>query len=372
MDFSYSEEQNKIKELSSKIFQNNNEHELLRKIEESGSPFHKKLWKELASSGLLGTAFNKDLGGTDLGFVEINIILEQLGYHISNIPFIQTIVSTGMAINEFGSQKLRNFFIPKIISGELILTTALNETGRLDLNKSDIELKKINGVNRISGKKYLVSYAEESDFILIPYKDEENHSLCFIDTESKGLIFSKLETTTREPHALLTLEEVEIDDNLILCSSSKTIDVLNWINLRTITSICSLTIGVAQACLDMTVNYSKERKAFNRTIASFQAVGHRAANSFIDLSCLRLVTEQAISLLEHGKEAAREVSIAKIWSGDVAHRTSYTAQHLHGGMGADKDYALYRYCLWAKQLELTQGSSAYHLNNLGSMIRNSN
>ncbi len=372
MDFSYSEEQKKIKELSYDIFKKNNDHTLLRKMEESGSPFHIKLWKELASSGLLGTTFNKDLGGSGLGFVEINIILEQLGYHISNIPFIQTIVSTGMAVDEFGSSRLKEFLIPKIISGDLILTSALNQIGNLDNDESTIELKRINGVNRISGKKHLVSYAEESDFILIPYKEGDNYSLCFIDTESKGLIFTKLETTTREPHYLVTLEDVELDNTLILCSGSKTIDVLNWINLRTIASICSLTIGVTQACLDMTVGYSKERKAFNRTIASFQAVGHRAANCFIDLSCLRLVTEQAISLLEQGKNAQIEVSIAKIWSGDVSHRASYTAQHLHGGIGADKDYSLYRYCLWAKQLELAQGSTTYHLSSLGSMLRNSN
>jgi len=340
MDFSYSEEQKKIKELSYDIFKKNNDHTLLRKMEESGSPFHIKLWKELASSGLLGTTFNKDLGGSGLGFVEINIILEQLGYHISNIPFIQTIVSTGMAVDEFGSSRLKEFLIPKIISGDLILTSALNQIGNLDNDESTIELKRINGVNRISGKKHLVSYAEESDFILIPYKEGDNYSLCFIDTESKGLIFTKLETTTREPHYLVTLEDVELDNTLILCSGSKTTDVLNWINLR--------------------------------TIASFQAVGHRAANCFIDLSCLRLVTEQAISLLEQGKNAQIEVSIAKIWSGDVSHRASYTAQHLHGGIGADKDYSLYRYCLWAKQLELAQGSTTYHLSSLGSMLRNSN
>ena len=372
MDFGYSDQQNSLKELASKILEKNTKKNLIKDLENSTLNFHKKLWNDFSKAGLLGASFRNSLGGSDLGFTEANIILEQLGYHIVNIPFIQTIISTGMPIDKFGSRILRETLIPKIVSGDTILTIAFLEPENEDIKNPNCKLKEIRGVKTITGIKTCVSYGKEADFILIPCKKNRELYLILIDTKSQGLKFNKLESTTREPQYLVELIETTIDDKLILASGSKAQDVADWITLRTTTAICSLAVGVAQASLDLTVSYTKERKAFKRTIASFQAVSHRAADCYIDLACLRLVTEQAVSLLDLEKDANEEVSIAKIWCGDVAHRISHASQHLHGGIGVDRDYLLYRYCLWAKQLELMLGSSTYHLNNVGTILAQSN
>src|SRR5690606_34119695 len=112
---------------------------------------------------------------------------------------------------------------------------------------------------------------------------------------------------------------------------------------------------VTDRALRMTASYAAERKQFGVPIATFQAVGHRAANGFIDVECLRLNTYQAVSRLHSGLDATTEVQIAKIWAGDVGHRVSYSAQHLHGGTGIDRDYPLWRYCLWARHNEMMLG-----------------
>ena len=103
-------------------------------------------------------------------------------------------------------------------------------------------------------------------------------------------------------------------------------------------------------------------------IATFQAVGHRAANCFIDVECLRLNCYQAISRLDDGVESSVEVQIAKVWAGDVGHRVSYAAQHLHGGTGIDRDYPLWRYCTWLRHNEMMLGGSARNLAALGEKI----
>ena len=92
------------------------------------------------------------------------------------------------------------------------------------------------------------------------------------------------------------------------------------------------------------------------------------SNCFIDVTCLRLNTYQAVSRLDSGVEATTEVQIAKIWAGDVGHRVSYAAQHMHGGMGIDRDYPLWRLCLWARHNEMMLGSSAKQLALLGARI----
>jgi len=118
----------------------------------------------------------------------------------------------------------------------------------------------------------------------------------------------------------------------------------------------------------MTASYTSEREQFGRKIATFQAVGQRAADCFIDVECLRVVTQQAISLLDQGRDAEDSVAVVKIWCGDVLHRASQAAQHMHGGIGVDRDYPLHRYCLLARQLELTLGSSARLTAELGRNI----
>jgi alkylation response protein AidB-like acyl-CoA dehydrogenase len=118
----------------------------------------------------------------------------------------------------------------------------------------------------------------------------------------------------------------------------------------------------------MAASYTSERKQFDVPVATFQAVGHRMANCYIDIECLRLSAYQAVSLLDAEAEATTELQIAKIWAGDCGHRVSYATQHVHGGTGIDRDYPLWRYCLWLRANEMTLGGSSVHLAELGQRL----
>jgi 3-oxocholest-4-en-26-oyl-CoA dehydrogenase beta subunit len=118
----------------------------------------------------------------------------------------------------------------------------------------------------------------------------------------------------------------------------------------------------------MAASYTSERRQFDVPVATFQAVGHRMADCYVDIECLRLSTYQAMSLLDSEASATTEVQIAKIWAGDTGHRVSYAAQHVHGGTGIDRDYPLWRYCLWLRHNEMTLGSSAAHCAQLGTRL----
>ena len=143
---------------------------------------------------------------------------------------------------------------------------------------------------------------------------------------------------------------------------------MNWLCERTVAALCAHQLGIADQSMRMTASYTAERKQFGVPVATFQAVGHRAANCFIDVECLKLSTYQAVSRLNSEIDATTEVMIAKIWAGDVGHRVSYASQHLHGGMGIDRDYPLWRYCLSARHNEMMLGCSASQLAALGQRI----
>ena len=114
--------------------------------------------------------------------------------------------------------------------------------------------------------------------------------------------------------------------------------------------------------------YTSEREQFGVPIATFQAVAHRLANCYIDDECLAIITLKAISDISNDDFSNESIAMAKIWCGDVLHRISHATQHVHGGTGIDRDYHLFRYCLWAKQLELSLGNSKIHLSNLADQL----
>jgi len=112
----------------------------------------------------------------------------------------------------------------------------------------------------------------------------------------------------------------------------------------------------------------KERKQFGRPLATFQAVGQRAADAYIDTLGVRLTAWQAVWRLAAGLPATDEVIIAKYWASEGGQRVVHAAQHLHGGIGMDRDYPLHRYFLLGKQIDLGLGGAAPQLAELGRRI----
>ena len=133
-------------------------------------------------------------------------------------------------------------------------------------------------------------------------------------------------------------------------------------------ALSMVAAGVVKAALDMTARYTSEREQFDKKIASFQAVGQRAADAYIDAEMIRLTAISAIWRLSEGWPADQEIAIAKYWAGDGGMRALHACQHLHGGIGVDLDYPLHRYFIWGKQIEHELGTPTRQLLSLGAML----
>jgi alkylation response protein AidB-like acyl-CoA dehydrogenase len=141
-----------------------------------------------------------------------------------------------------------------------------------------------------------------------------------------------------------------------------------WLVEQAQAAMCVMASGACAAALELTANYTKSREQFGRPIASFQAVSQRAADAYIDTEAVRLTAWQAAWRLDTGLPASEQVAIAKFWASEGAQRVVHAAHHLHGGMGVDRDYPLYRYFLLVKQLELSLGSATPSLVRLGGLL----
>jgi acyl-CoA dehydrogenase len=125
---------------------------------------------------------------------------------------------------------------------------------------------------------------------------------------------------------------------------------------------------VCERALELTAEYSKQRVQFDRPIATFQAVGQRLADGFIDVEAVRLTLWQAAWRLAEGLPAGQEIDTAKFWAADAGHRVAHTAVHVHGGVGIDLDYPLHRYFVAAKRNEFALGTATEHLVSLGRAL----
>ena len=158
------------------------------------------------------------------------------------------------------------------------------------------------------------------------------------------------------------------EDADVLAVEQRLMPVALWIVQRGTAGLCALAVGICEEALRMTAEYTKTREQFDRPIATFQAVGQRAADAYIDTEAVRLTAWQAIWRLSEELPAAAEVAVAKFWTAEGGQRVVHAAQHLHGGMGVDRDYPLHRYFLWAKVIELTLGGTTSQLLKLGKIL----
>jgi acyl-CoA dehydrogenase len=368
MDFSFNEEQEDLKGLVTQIFERELTHERLKEVEAGDENFDRELWAKLAEAGVLGIALPEDVGGGGYGFLEAAIVLEQVGRTVAPVPFLEAVVLGALPIAQFGTAEQRKALLPGVASGETVLTAALVEPANQDPLAPTTTARRDGDAWVLEGEKTCVPAGMVATRVLVPARSADGIVLAIVDPGAAGVTRERQNTTSGHPEAKLTLSGVRVEGADVIGSSQQGAAILAWTVERATAALCAIAIGVCEEALKMTAEYTKTREQFDRPIATFQAVGQRAADAYIDTEAVRLTAWQAIWRLSEGLPATAEVAVAKFWAADGGQRVVHAAQHLHGGMGVDRDYPLHRYFLWAKHLELTLGGATAQLLRLGSLL----
>ena len=369
MDFELSEEQLAVSELAAQII---GDRVTPERLGELGDAIDLDTWSELAKANLLGISLSEEMGGSDLGFLTTALILQEVGRKVAPLPVLATIVMGAMPIDAFGGTALRKEILPAVISGDMILSCALIEPGASPAAPMTVATRDGDGW-RLDGLKICVPAGVDAHRILVPASTESGGVGVFVvDPSASGVKVTGQMTTTGYSEARLELSGVKVAGSAVLgdpeSDPQRGAEIVGWIEERTIAGICMFTAGLCQESLRLTGEYAKTREQFDRPIGSFQAVAQRSADAYIDTEAVRLTALQAAWRLGSGMDSAKAVSIAKYWAAEGGQRVVAAAQHIHGGVGVDRDYPLHRYFLWAKSAELTLGGAAAHLQKVGVML----
>lgn len=367
MDFSITDDQKSLRNLAREILTDLATHDRFKELEkQSRSLFDRELWSKLAEAGLTGINIPEEHGGLGLGFLDLAIVLEEIGAFVAPIPAVPVLALGALPIVRHGSPELQAQLLPGIASGDLLVTTALTEPGEAPLSAPTTRARKDGDGWVLDGEKAFIPYGAEADHLLIPAAVDGGVALFLVAGDAAGLTLTSLIATNRQPQANLELNGVRA--SAVVLEGDAAREGLEDIRLHATSALCSLNAGVNTAAIRMTAKYTAERKQWDKPIAAFQAVSQRAADGYIDAEMMRLTALQAAWRLDEGIEATDEIAVAKFWAGDGSDRCLHACQHLHGGIGVDTDYPIHRYFLWGKALEIELGSPTRQLLALGKSL----
>lgn len=367
MDFSFTEEQRMIRDAARDFLKRECPSDLIREMEQDDKGYSPELWRKMAKLGWLGLIFPVEYGGSGADEMSLVVLLEEIGRYLAPVPFLPTIILGGLSVLYAGTEERKKEFLPKISSGELMLTMALTETD-LSYDATCINVRAIReGSNFvINGTKLFVPYAYIANSIVCATrtkdsgKKEDGITLFLIDGENPGISCTELKTMAFDKQYEVVFKQAKITERNMLGRYGKGWGIIKRVLEQATIAQCALMIGGAERVLEMTVAHAKNRIQFGHPIGSYQAIQHRCANMKIDLDGAKFATYEAAWRLDKGLPCTLEVSVAKGWANQSFDRICANGHQILGGSGLMKDYDMYLYSIRAKAAEFLWGDTNSH------------
>lgn len=367
MDLSFSEEQEMLWKSARDFLANKCPKTLVRQMEEDEKGYVPELWKEMADLGWIGLPFPEKYGGGGFTFLDLVILLEEMGRACLPGPFLSTVVLGGLPVAKWGTEQQKQNILPKICKGEAILTLALTEpSARYEAISVQVKAKPEGDHYVISGTKLFVHDAHIANYVIIAARTadsanpEDGITLFIVDGKSPGITTFLLRTIAGDKQCELTLNKVKVPKANILGQLNQgwgmVKEIMQWAALAKAAEM----MGGAQQVLEMTVQYAKDRVQFDRPIGSFQVIQHYLADMSIDVDSSRVSLHKAAWMLSEGISCTKEVSVIKGWLSEAYRRVTAQAHQIHGAIGFTKDHDLELYFRRAKAAELFFGDADFH------------
>jgi alkylation response protein AidB-like acyl-CoA dehydrogenase len=374
MDFKFNDEQEILKDSARNFFKKNCDKKVVRELESSESGHSAELWGKMAELGWMGTIIPEEYDGIGCTLLELAVIFEEMGRAAAPGPFFCNTLSA-LAILEGGNESQKKELLPKIASGELLFTMAIEEP-EVNYNFKAISMAATSQSDNfiINGTKLFVPYAAVADYILVVARtqgavgDENGLTIFMVDNKAAGIEITPMKTIAADKQYQIDLNSVTVPSSNILGNINDCFPVLESIHTKARAMRCVEMVGGAQQELEMTAEYTRERKQFDRPIGTFQAAQHRLADMYVAVQGARLGSYNAVFQLSKNRSAHRDVAMAKYFTSKACREVALSAQQLHGGMGASLEYDLHFYFRRAKAMELQLGPPSYHLRALGAEL----
>ncbi|WP_053670198.1 acyl-CoA dehydrogenase family protein [Streptomyces sp. NRRL B-1140] len=326
------------------------------------------LWARLADADLLSLLLDARYGGAGLDAIALCLVLRESARVLARVPLLENSAAAA-TVQAYGGEEAKAELLARAGRGETVLTVAAHGRTGHDPAERSVTARQDGGTWVLDGVQTAIPWAYDADVTLVPAHTGTGRTvLALVPRGHEGADLAEQFSTSGERLGELRLTSARLAARNVIDTDG----AWEWLRDLLATGTCALALGLGERVLRMTAEYTGEREQFGFPIATFQAVAVQAADRYIDLRAMEATLWQAAWRIASGAPgplpAAGDVAVAKIWAAEGVRRVVQTAQHLHGGFGADVDYPLHRYHAWAKHLELSLGPAAAHEEALGDLL----
>lgn len=347
MDFVFTDEQRMIAETAQAFFTENATSERTRAAM-AGDGIDHALWQAFCQElGLSGIGIPEAAGGAGLGLVELAIIAEAAGAQVAALPLLGSLALVAQAIAAGGSDEQRTAWLPALLAGETIAA---------HVTATDLAADR----NRISASSAFVAHGSAAQLLLVSGASGS----WLVRADAPGVTVTAQTTMDQtRPYARVTItgaegEPLGVGDAGAQAATNAGLVVL-----------AAEGLGLAQAALDRTVAYSRDRVQFGRAIGSFQAYKHRLADMMVEIEQARSAVYWAACAVDEGAEDAHlAVHAAKSFAADTAFRCASDMIQLHGGIGFTWDHDAHLFFKRARALQTMMGNGDWHREQIAAMV----
>ncbi|MBQ76023.1 MAG: acyl-CoA dehydrogenase [Gammaproteobacteria bacterium] len=366
MQFVFTEEQHQFREVVKRFLRDKSPTTEVRRLMETDDGFDPVVWKQLSEElALPSLIVPEKYGGAGFGFVELSIVMEEMGHSLLCAPYFSSVVLAANAILNAGTEEQKLDLLPQIASGSIRATLAVTESsGRWEATAVELAAKTDGDGFILQGEKCFVVDGHTADKIIVVARLEGSDgdsgiSFFVVDGEAPGIKKTLLKTV--DPTRKLARLEFDGVQAQPLGEPGAGLDALNKTLDQAAIALSNEMIGGTQYLMDSTVEYSKVRMQFGRVIGSFQAIKHKCADMLIQLELAKSAAYHAAAALDEGDENVPVLaSMAKSAASDAYIQVAADSIQVHGGIGFTWDQDTHLWFKRAKSSEVFLGDPAYH------------
>jgi alkylation response protein AidB-like acyl-CoA dehydrogenase len=370
MDFALTQEQQLLKTTARDFLTEHCPPSHVREMERDAVGFSRPLWTRMAQLGWLGLTYPESAGGAELTFLELAVLLEEMGRALLPGPFLGSVLC-GSALLDSPNDHLTEQFLPALASGELIVLPALYENRlRPDVQPRSTCVVPADDGYCLEGEKYLVEYGHAADWLLVPARRPDDAIvLLLVQRTAAGVGTTPERTIDRGKYSHVSFAGVRVAPEHVVAEGDAACDVLGRLMVRGAAAMSVWMVGGAARVLETTVEYALQRQQFGRPIGSFQAIQHKCASMQVESDAARFLAFQAAWRLAEGLPSEREVSMAKARASEAYRRICLESHQVHGAIGFTWEYDLQLYTRRAKAAELLFGDAQWHRERVAEFLQ---
>jgi alkylation response protein AidB-like acyl-CoA dehydrogenase len=359
VDFDFSEEQQELRRLLRSFLDQKSPEPEVRRLMATDDGYDPAVWSQMAEQlGLQGLIIPEEFGGSGYSYVELTVVLEEMGRHLLCAPFFSTVVLAANTLLHAGDDAAKKEHLPGIASGETIATLALAEdAGRWDEAGITATATRDGDHWTLDGVKSYVLDGHLAQLVLVAARTDAGVSLFAVDAGAGGLTRTLLPTMD-QTRKQARIELSKTPATLVGTDGDGWSTIVRVLDLVAV-ALAAEQVGGAQFVLDLTVQYLKDRKQFGRPIGSFQALKHRCADLLREVESAKSAAYYAgWCASELNDELPQMAALAKVYCSESYFHAAGECIQLHGGIGFTWEHVAHLYFKRAKSSELLFGGPA--------------